>query len=117
MKFSSLDYGSDLEDDSDDEDYECDSGRPKSRKPYTPRIRVAVPKNRENVYGAIPGKSYLPRDSSVWGMTHIQLCVCGFDVTYCTLWELGTQAQFCHAAGTSECVLAACALLCINCVC
>ena len=53
VQFSSLDYGSDVEDDSD-EDYEGE--RPRPRKPYTPRIKVAVPKNRENVYGKIPGR-------------------------------------------------------------
>ena len=41
------------DDSGEDDDYEYDG--PRKRKPYTPRIRVAVPKNRENVYGPIPG--------------------------------------------------------------
>ncbi|XP_043230631.1 histone-lysine N-methyltransferase family member SUVH9-like [Amphibalanus amphitrite] len=72
VKFSSLDYGSDVEDDSDDEDYDDEGGRRRARKPYTPRIRVSVPKNRENVYGAIPGVAV-----GTWWQTRLECCADG----------------------------------------
>ncbi|KAF0287146.1 E3 ubiquitin-protein ligase UHRF1 [Amphibalanus amphitrite] len=72
VKFSSLDYGSDVEDDSEDEDYEDEGGRRRARKPYTPRIRVSVPKNRENVYGAIPGVAV-----GTWWQTRLECCADG----------------------------------------